>query len=215
MSQIFPKGFDLYVKLALLGIGLALIAGIVAWRGVATDPHRQDEPVDQPVPFSHKHHVDDVGLDCRFCHAGVENSAFAGVPPISTCMTCHSQLFTDAAILAPVRESWKSGVPLQWNRVYQLPDFVYFNHSIHVAKGVGCETCHGRVDQMPLTRRVVSLSMKWCLDCHREPERFLRPREHEFEMGWRAQNQAALGEQLVDEYRIDKNRMTDCSLCHR
>jgi hypothetical protein len=215
MSQIFSPSFGLYAKLAVFGVLLVVVSACLAWRSVTTDPHRLDEPVNQPVPFSHKHHVEDDGLDCRFCHASVETSAFAGMPPISTCMTCHSQLFTDAAMLKPVRDSWKSGVPLHWNRVYQLPDFVYFNHSIHIAKGVGCASCHGRVDEMPLTQRVVSLSMQWCLDCHRDPQRFLRPREKVFDLGWQPKDQQRLGAELVRAYRIDTGRMTDCLLCHR
>jgi hypothetical protein len=218
MGQIFSPAFGLYVKLAVLGALLVVGGACLAWRGIVTDPHRVNEPVDQPVPFSHKHHVDDVGLDCRFCHAGVETQAFAGIPPVSTCMTCHSQLFTDAALLKPVRDSWRDGGNLRWNRVNQLPDFVYFNHSIHIAKGVGCESCHGRVDQMPLTRRVASLSMAWCLDCHRAPQDFLRPREHVFDMGWQApdqKHQKQLGLALIREYRIDTTRLTDCSVCHR
>jgi hypothetical protein len=215
MSQIFSRNFGLYAKLAVIGVFVAFVGACFAWRAVVTDPHRLEEPVNQPVPFSHKHHVDDDGIDCRFCHASVETSAFAGMPPIATCMTCHSQLFSDAPMLKPVRDSWKSGVPLQWNRVYQLPDFVYFNHSIHIAKGVGCVSCHGRIDQMPLTRRVASLSMAWCLDCHRDPQKYLRPRDEVFDLAWQPKHQQQLGEQLVREYRIDTRRMTECSLCHR
>ena len=215
MSQIFSPSFGLYAKLALFGVLLLVVSACLAWRGIVTDPRRLDEAVDQPVPFSHKHHVDDDGLDCRFCHTSVETSAFAGMPPISTCMTCHSKLFTDATMLKPVFDSWKSGVPLHWNRVYQLPDFVYFDHSIHIAKGVGCVSCHGRIDQMPLTRRVASLSMKWCLDCHRDPQKFLRPREKVFDLAWQPQDQQRLGAKLVRAYRINTGRMTDCSLCHR
>ena len=174
-----------------------------------------NEPVNQPVPFSHKHHVDDDGIDCRFCHTSVETSAFAGMPPIATCMTCHSQLFTDAPMLKPLIGSWKSGVPLRWNRVYQLPGFVYFNHSIHIAKGVGCVSCHGRIDRMPLTRRVAPLSMAWCLDCHRQPQKFLRPRDKVFDLAWQPADQKQLGAELLHEYHIDTGRMTDCSLCHR
>ncbi|RDS80787.1 cytochrome C [Dyella monticola] len=215
MGQIFPPSFGLYAKLTLLGALLVVVGACLAWRGAVTDPHRLDEPVSQPVPFSHKHHVDDDGIDCRFCHSSVETSSFAGIPPISTCMTCHSQLFTDAPVLKPLIDSWKTGVPLRWNRVYQLPDFVYFNHSIHIAKGVGCVSCHGRIDRMPLTRRVVSLSMDWCVNCHRDPQKFLRPREEVFDLAWQPKDQQTLGDKLVREYGIDTRRMTDCSLCHR
>lgn len=215
MSQIFSPSFGLYAKLALIGAVVLLVGACFAWRGVVTAPHRRGEAVDQPIPFSHKHHVGDDGLDCRFCHASVETSAFAGMPPISTCMTCHSQLFTREPILKPLIDSWKSSVPLHWNRVYQLPDFVYFDHSIHIAKGVGCVSCHGRVDRMPLTRRVHSLSMSWCLDCHRNPQKYLRPREKVFDLAWRPKDPSRLGAMLVREYHIDTSRMTDCSLCHR
>jgi hypothetical protein len=167
------------------------------------------------VPFSHKHHVGDDGIDCRYCHSTVETSAFAGIPPISTCMTCHSQLYTDQPVLKPVVDSWRSGVALHWQRVHQLPDFVFFNHSIHVAKGVGCETCHGRVDKMALTARARPLSMQWCLDCHRAPQKYLRPREQEFAMGWQPKDQQTLGLALIKRYQIDTRRLTDCSVCHR
>jgi hypothetical protein len=215
MSQIFPPSFGLYAKLAVLAVLLLAVSASFAWRGAVTDPHRLGEPVDQPIPFSHKHHVDDDGIDCRFCHASVETSAFAGMPSIATCMTCHSQLYTDAPMLQPLLDSWKRGVPLQWNRVYQLPDFVYFNHSIHVAKGVGCVSCHGRIDRMPLTERAAPLSMVWCLDCHRQPQRFLRPRDEVFDLAWQPRDQRRLGMDLMRRYRIDAGRMTDCSLCHR
>lgn len=215
MSQVFSPSFGLYAKLALLGFLLVVVSACFAWRGVVTDPHRLGEPVNQPVPFSHKHHVDDDGIDCRFCHTSVETSAFAGIPPIATCMTCHSQLFTDAPMLKPLIDSWKSGVPLRWNRVYQLPDFVYFNHSIHIAKGVGCVSCHGRIDKMPLTQRVAPLSMEWCLDCHRQPQKFLRPRDKVFDLAWRPTDQKKLGVELLHQYHIGTGRMTDCSLCHR
>ncbi|HKT27676.1 cytochrome c3 family protein [Dyella sp.] len=215
MSQVFSPSFGLYAKLALLGLLLVVVSAGSAWRGAVTDPHRLGEPVNQPVPFSHKHHVDDDGIDCRFCHTSVETSAFAGIPPIATCMTCHSQLFTDAPMLKPLIDSWKSGVPLRWNRVYQLPDFVYFNHSIHIAKGVGCVSCHGRIDKMPLTQRVVPLSMAWCLDCHRQPQKFLRPHDKVFDLAWQPKDQKKLGVELLHQYHIDTGRMTDCSLCHR
>lgn len=215
MSQVFHPRFGFRARLALLGVLVLIVGGCLAWRGMTGDPHRLGEPVAQPVPFSHKHHVGDDGIDCRYCHADVETSAFAGLPPISTCMTCHSQLFTDTPMLRPVVESWRSGRALRWNRVYQLPDFVYFDHSIHVAKGVGCVTCHGRVDRMPLTRRVVSLSMKWCLDCHRDPQKYLRPRDRVFDLDWHAEDPQRLGMRLVRAYRIDTARLTDCSVCHR
>jgi hypothetical protein len=140
--------------------------------------------LDQPVPFSHEHHVGDCGIDCRYCHTSVENSATAGVPSTKTCMNCHSQLFTDSPMLAPVQQSFRDRKPLVWTRVHDVPDFAYFNHSIHVQKGIGCATCHGEVNQMPLMWREATLRMQWCLDCHRNPEQFVRPREEVFSMEW-------------------------------
>ena len=215
MAQVFSRYAGFYARLALIALLVLTTSGVLAWRALTAERHTVNEPVEQPVPFSHKHHVGDVGLDCRYCHASVETSAQAGMPPVSTCMTCHSQLFTDQRMLAPVRQAWISGQSLAWRRVNQLPDFVYFNHSIHVAKGVGCVSCHGRVDQMPLMRRTETLSMKWCLDCHRDPEQQLRPREHVFDMAWTPKDQRSLGIALVQAYRIDRAKMMDCSLCHR
>ncbi|HZO23867.1 MAG TPA: cytochrome c3 family protein [Steroidobacteraceae bacterium] len=215
MAQIFSRRFGTLLKLTLV-VGAVLFTGsVLSWRALTADPHAMGEPVEQPVPFSHKHHVGDVGLDCRYCHASVETDAVAGIPPISTCMTCHSELFTDQAILAPLVRSWQTRKPLLWQRIYDLPDFVYFDHSIHIAKGIGCVSCHGRVDRMPLMARQASLSMHWCLDCHRNPEKFLRPRSQVFSMDWSPQDQSTLGESLLARYHIDKRRLTDCSVCHR
>jgi len=216
MAQVFPRLLVLQLKLwALAGVGFVFVA-LLAWRiGIAPHP-AIGTPAEQIVPFSHKHHVGDVGLDCRYCHTAVEQSAFAGIPPTHTCMTCHSELFTQQPMLAPVAQSFASGDPLQWNRIHDLPDFVYFNHSIHVAKGVGCATCHGPVDRMPLTWRVAPLTMQWCLDCHRAPEKYLRPVDRVFDMSWRPSgDQLALGRRLVAAYHIHKSSLTDCSTCHR
>jgi hypothetical protein len=175
-----------------------------------------DVSVVQPVPFSHEHHVRGLGLSCQYCHSSAEVSSDAGMPPTETCMTCHSQIWTNAEILEPVRESYRTGEPIAWTRVYDLPDFVYFNHSIHVAKGVGCTTCHGQVDQMPLMRKAQPLYMEWCLGCHRAPENYVRPRDEVFSMDWTpSANQASEGQQLVQEYHINKDKLTNCSICHR
>ena len=216
MAQVFPRLLVLQLKLwALAALGFIFVV-LLAWR-ISIAPHPAiGTPAEQIVPFSHKHHVGDIGLDCRYCHTAVEQSAFAGIPPTHTCMTCHSQLFTQEPMLAPVVQSLASGEPLVWNRVHDLPGFVYFNHGIHIAKGVGCATCHGPIDRMPLTWRVAPLEMQWCLDCHRNPERYLRPVEHVFDMEWKpAENQLALGTRLVAEYHIHKSTLTDCSTCHR
>jgi len=174
-------------------------------------------PREQPVQFSHKHHVGDDGIDCRYCHTTVEVAASAGLPPTKTCMNCHSQLFSTSPYLEPVRASWKNNQPLRWTRVHDLPDFVYFDHSIHVKKGVGCSTCHGRVDLMPAIWQVNSLQMEWCIACHREPEKFVRPRDQVFNMEWvPPSNQPEEGRKLVAEYRIqDPKVLTSCSTCHR
>lgn len=215
MAQLFHRRFGFYVRVGLLGLAIGAVGAILLWRALTNYPGGLNEALEQPVPFSHKHHVGDDGIDCRYCHSAVESSAFAGIPPLSTCMTCHSQLYTDQVALAPLVGAFQSGVPLHWQRLYKLPDFVYFNHSIHVAKGVGCATCHGQVNLMPLTARATPLTMQWCLDCHRNPEQFLRPREDVYKADWHAQDQLALGSRLVNEYHIDKRRLADCSLCHR
>ena len=216
MAQVFSRSLVLGLKLGgLAALGVIFVA-LLAWR-ILIKPHPAvGTPVEQVVPFSHKHHVGDDGIDCRYCHTSVETSAFAGIPPTHTCMTCHSQLFTQEPVLAPVVQSLRSGKPIRWKRIHDLPDFVYFTHGIHVAKGVGCEECHGRVDRMPLTWRVAPLTMQWCLDCHRNPEMHLRPVEHVFDMGWKpSEDQRTLGRRLVAAYHIHTSTLTDCSTCHR
>src|ERR1044071_2791589 len=218
MPQIFRRSANTLSKVSIFGLlslvgGLILLAIVLARSSYVT---RQQIFVEQPLQFSHMHHVTDDGIDCRYCHTSVETSSFAGIPPTKTCMNCHSVLFANAAFLEPVRASFRDNRPLHWVRVHDLPDFVYFNHSIHIKKGVGCETCHGRIDQMPLMWKVNSLDMQWCLECHRQPERFIRPREQVFRMDWEPpSDQLALGASLVKEYHINKSKMTDCSICHR
>ena len=184
----------------------------------------------QPVPFSHQHHVSGLGLDCRYCHTSVEVSSFAGIPPTKTCMNCHSQIWTNAQMLEPVRASYRTGQSLQWTRVNQLPDFVYFNHSIHIHKGVGCNTCHGPVDQMPLMYQYASLQMEWCLECHRAPEKQLRPRDQVFNLryaqptpelpvevdGQEYTDQESIGKALISKYQVRNVKdITSCNTCHR
>jgi hypothetical protein len=216
MPQVFHPSMNTFSRVSIFG-ALGFIAAIL-WLAAALvrSPYVTEAGVvrEQPVPFSHKHHVGDAGIDCRYCHTSVETSAFAGMPATETCMKCHSHLFTDSPILEPVRASFREGRPLEWTRVHDLPDFAYFNHSIHIHKGIGCSTCHGRVDQMPLMWREHSLHMDWCLDCHREPERFVRPREEIYNMSWQPPpDQLAQGRKLVEEYNIQKK--TDCTVCHR
>jgi hypothetical protein len=178
----------------------------------------QNVAVDQPVQFSHEHHVSALGIDCRYCHTSVETSSFAGYPPTETCMTCHSQIWRDSPMLAPVRESLARNEPIRWNRVHDLPDYAYFNHAVHVKKGVGCASCHGRVDHMPLVWKAAPLTMEWCLSCHREPEKHLRPSDQIFNLAWAAGSEAAqleLGRALVVKNHVPVHRLSDCSTCHR
>ncbi len=196
--------------LAIGGLGGALFE-IIADSSYAT---RQGEAREQPIPFSHAHHVGSMGIDCRYCHSSVENSQHAMVPPTKTCMNCHSQIWVNSSTLQPVRDSYQTNESIRWTKVNDLPDYVYFNHSIHVKKGVGCETCHGRVDTMPLMYQQASLQMRWCLDCHRNPEKYVRPREFVTKMGYEpAEPQETLGPKLVKEYNIQK--LETCWTCHR
>lgn len=216
MPQFFPRTANTIARLSLLGLLAAL--GLAAWIGalIVRSPYEtlQNVPRQQPVPFSHEHHVGGLGIDCRYCHTSVEKSSFANIPPTQTCMNCHSQMWAVAPVLEPVRESYRTGRSLEWIRVNDLPDFVYFNHSIHVNKGIGCTTCHGRIDKMPLTWQAADLTMGWCLSCHRHPERFVRPQERVFDVEYKQPpNQIALGNRLVREYHIQ--RLTSCSTCHR
>ncbi len=215
MAQLFHRRFGFFFRLGLTALLVSAVIVTLLWRAVMALPAGVHDPLEQPVPFSHKHHVGDDGIDCRYCHASVEKSAFAGIPPLSTCMTCHSQLYTDQPALAPLLEAFRTGIPLHWQRLHKLPDFVYFNHAIHIAKGIGCQSCHGQIDKMPLTARVAPLTMQWCLECHREPEQYLRPLDQVFKLRWQAKNQLALGTQLLNDYHIDKRRLTECSVCHR
>lgn len=217
MAQVFSRRFALLLRTGFVGVVVALATLVLTYRVNARSDAPAGDPVLQPVPFSHQHHVRDDGIDCRYCHVSVETSAFAGIPPLATCMTCHSQLFTEAPPLAPLVAAYRGQAPLRWNRVHDLPGFAYFDHSIHVAKGVGCSTCHGRVDEMPLTRRKASLYMQWCLDCHRAPEANLRPRDRIFDMTWTPPaNQAEEGMRLRQAYGLRSTReLTDCSTCHR
>jgi Cytochrome c7 and related cytochrome c len=161
--------------------------------------------------------VKDDGIDCRYCHTSVETSHYAGLPATEICMTCHSQIWSNASVTQPIRDSWASGKSIEWRRVHDLPDYVYFNHSIHVNKGIGCSTCHGHVDEMPLTYRVNNLYMDWCVNCHRDPAKFIRPRSEVFNIDYEyPSNQAELGRKLVAEYRVqDARTLTDCFTCHR
>lgn len=218
MAQIFPHTANWATKAAIL-IGVifsGVLLGIILNSNRIYFVSKVNIPRDQPIPFSHKHHVSGMGLDCRYCHTTVEESAFAGIPPTETCMTCHSQIWSEAAVLEPVRASFRNNTPIAWNRVHDLPDFVYFDHSIHINKGIGCQTCHGQVDQMPLVWKANTLNMEWCLECHRQPEKFIRPRQQVFNMTWQPpDDQETLGKQLVEAHDVNTSQLTNCSICHR
>ena len=199
-------------------LGVAVGLGMVLWLGflIVRSPYEMmtNVPREQPVPFSHEHHVGGLGIDCRYCHTTVEDSAFANIPATEVCMNCHSQMWATSPALEPVRESYRTGKSIAWTRVHDLPDFVYFNHSVHVRHGIGCSTCHGRIDKMPLTWQAQPLTMQWCLGCHWNPERYVRPLDQVFNMEYQAPpNQIALGKKLVAQYHIQS--MTSCSTCHR
>ncbi|HEY9857510.1 MAG TPA: cytochrome c3 family protein [Stenomitos sp.] len=218
MSQLFPRYANTLARASIVAVVLGLVGlGVVGYgwvqssyaTGVATH-------VSQPVPFSHEHHVSGLGLDCRYCHTSVETSSFAGMPSTHTCMTCHSQIWKDSPTLAPVRESLTTGTPIVWNRVYRLADFAYFDHHAHVAKGVGCTTCHGAIERMPLTAAAHPMRMQWCLECHRSPERFLRPREEVFNVRWTPpHDQIEQGRRLMQAYGVPAHGLDNCSVCHR
>lgn len=219
MPQIFHRSFNTLSRVTLAaaivglaGLGVALYG--VGWNPLSTNAKMVRV---QPVPFSHAHHVGDLGIDCRYCHATVETSAFAGMPTSQTCMNCHQEIWFGSSMLEPVRESFRRDRPIAWQRVHQVPGFVYFNHAVHVKKGVGCVTCHGRVDQMALTYQDQSLLMSWCLSCHRRPAPHLRPRHEVFSMTWqRPAGADDLGRQLTTEYGIaSAHELTSCSVCHR
>ncbi len=216
MPQLFPRSANTFSKFSIV-LGFLLVVGslfLIAFLDRSPYVTLVGVAREQPIPFSHKHHVGGLGIDCRYCHTSVETSSFAGIPPTETCMNCHSILFSESDMLEPVRKSFRTGEPLQWNRVNDVPDYVYFDHSIHIAKGISCTTCHGRVDQMPLMMKARTFHMGFCIDCHREPERFVRPREHVFDPAWEpSEDQMTMGRRLVKAYGI--KREFDCNICHR
>ena len=186
MAQVFDRSSNALARASLVLTGLIVIALGVGLNSLQRSPWvtRQGQRPDQPVPFSHKHHVEGLGLQCQYCHTQVEHAAYAGIPPTKTCINCHAQIWTNAQLLEPVRHSWATGESINWIRVHDLPDYVYFNHEIHVNKGIGCASCHGRVDEMPLMYQQNSLQMEWCLNCHRNPSVNLRPTSEIYNMAW-------------------------------
>jgi Cytochrome c7 and related cytochrome c len=232
MAQIFHRSTNSISRATIFGAVFVVAALFWAAAQVQRSPYVTYAGVvrPQPAPFSHQHHVAGLGIDCRYCHTSVENSRFAGIPPTKTCMNCHAQIWTKAPMLEPVRESFRTDKSLVWTRVNDLPDFVYFDHSIHINKGVGCNTCHGPVDRMPLMYNYASLQMEWCLNCHRAPEKNLRPRDQVFNMRYQAPtadspvivdgksfvDQDSLGLYLVKAYKLRSERdITSCNTCHR
>lgn len=217
MGQIFRPNANLLARLSvfggiLLAVELILILGVFFrsnyWRQV-------NVAIEQPVPFSHQIHADQLGLDCRYCHTSVAESTYANIPATETCMTCHSQIAVNSTKLQPVRDSWATGLPVEWVKVHHLPEFVYFNHSIHINKGIGCSECHGQVNEMPVVWKEQALYMGWCLGCHREPERYIRPREEVYNMDYvHPANQLDVGRQLVQEYNVRVTQLTNCAVCH-
>lgn len=220
MPQIFTPSADTWLRAGGCLLLVAILTGGVLASGWARSSYVTHEgwPVHQPVPFSHKHHAGDLGIDCRYCHADVETGPKAGLPPLHTCMTCHSQLWTSAEVLAPIRRNFAEGKPLAWTRVSALPDYVYFDHHIHVDRGVPCVECHGRVDTMPLTYRAKALQMQFCIDCHRNPAPRLRPPDQVTRMdwsGWKPAGHQPYGAYAAKRFGIDTAALTDCSTCHR
>jgi Cytochrome c7 and related cytochrome c len=230
--QIFHRSSNTIAKASIVAVAILASVGLWAVLEIAKSPYVTYAGIakPQPVPFSHQHHVSGLGIDCRYCHTSVETSHFAGIPPTKTCMNCHSQMWVGAPLLEPVRESYRTGKSLVWTRVNDLPDYVYFNHSIHINKGVGCNTCHGPVDRMPLMYAYASLQMEWCIDCHRAPEKYLRPKDQVFNMryeqpssqkpvtvdGKAYTDQLTLGADLRAKYHLRTEAdITSCSTCHR
>ena len=219
MPQVFPRMTNVVSRWTL--VGALATAPFLVWGSLlfSRSSYGTDAGVmrEQPIPFSHQHHVGVLAIDCRYCHTSVEHSGYAGMPATKTCMNCHSQIWVGSAMLKPVRDSYKNDQPLAWRRVYNLPGFVYFEHSVHVQNGIGCSSCHGQIDQMPFTYQVPTLLMEWCLDCHRHPERNIRPREEVFNVQYRPPaDQLELGRELVKQYGIaNPAKLTSCSICHR
>ena len=239
MPQLFHRSANTLARVSILGVLVLALGTFGAMDMINRSPYNTGVGIarKQPVPFSHQHHVSGLGIDCRYCHTGVEKSAFAGIPPTATCMNCHKQIWTNADLLEPVRASFRDNVPIQWTRVHDLPDFVYFNHSVHVAKGIGCASCHGEVDHMPLMYQKNTLQMEWCLDCHRNPGKNVRPKQEVFNLNWNGDDPRSaakylwpdkagdpswtppedaphtLRAKLVKEYNVQS--LTSCSTCHR
>ncbi|MCC6731439.1 MAG: cytochrome C [Chthonomonadales bacterium] len=239
MAQVFSRNANTLARVSLVCLIAApgLLVYALSTMTRSSYETKVDIPMEQPVPFSHEHHVNELGIDCRYCHTTVEKSSFAGIPPTHTCMSCHSQIWTNSPLLEPVRQSYSTGKPLQWTRVNSVPDFVFFDHSIHTNRGINCNICHGPVQQMQITAKSKTFFMSWCLNCHRNPENYVRPREDVFTLYTkfrapesltpeeralrlgqdyrRTPEELARGRRLLKQYGVDKDQITDCWICHR
>jgi hypothetical protein len=216
LAQIFHPSMNTISKASMLTLACGIIALIFVGAAYDRSPYITEVgvPIDQPVEFSHEHHVRELGIDCRYCHTSAETSSHAGIPPTHTCMTCHSQIWSTSPMLARVRDSYSTHTPIPWNRVHNVPDFAHFNHSIHINKGIGCSTCHGQINEMPQTWKVHTLRMEWCLDCHRDPARFIRPRDKIYDMSWKQLSSLDEGTRLLKEHGVRTDNLTNCSICH-
>jgi len=234
MANIFHPASNVLARASIVAGAAAPLALILAGSQIShTYSAKLMVPLEQPVPFSHEHHSNELGIACQYCHQGAEKSPFAPIPPTETCMSCHSQIWTNSPLLEPVRESYRTGIPLKWNKVHDVPDFVYFPHNVHVAKGVPCQHCHGNINQMQITWKVHPLHMAWCLECHRAPEKYIRPRDEVYNFAYDIEaaaakywdqtgrtgapptSQAQLGSILTRDYKINKKQLSDCWICHR
>jgi hypothetical protein len=214
MAALFPPWSNTATTVALGALGVVIVAALATPMIYARSPYAtgQEAPLLQPIAFDHRHHVRDDGIDCLYCHEGAERSPYAGVPAADRCLGCHNQIWNDSELIAPLRASATTGAAIRWRRVHSLPDFVYFDHSIHVNRGIGCVSCHGRIDEMAAVHQTGRLTMSWCLDCHRDPVPHLRPRDQITSMTWTPESPAQQPA-LANEYRT--RRLTHCSTCHR
>jgi len=217
MAQIFSPIADTWLRLSMLAFFALMSGALVGAIGIARSAYvtSTDQAPHQPVPFSHRHHAGELGIDCRYCHADVEKGPKAGLPPTATCMTCHSQIWTNAAMLAPIRNSLVNHTPIRWTRVAKLPDYVFFRHDVHIAKGVGCVSCHGRIDTMPLTYRAKAFTMEFCLDCHRDPIPHLRPADRITDITWQPAKGDTRSNEIAVHADIRVGELTHCYVCHR
>jgi len=219
MAQFFNKSANNVARISMISVAVLAGTAFFAYTQIARSDYLTGKNMErqQPIQFSHKHHVGDDGIDCRYCHQTVETTASAGMPSTQTCMNCHSQLWGDAQYLEPIRQSFRENKPIEWERVHDLPEYTYFNHSIHVAKGVGCSTCHGQIDNMPAVYQESTLLMEWCIACHRDPGKYIRPKSEVYNMDWQDGDiTSEQRTQLKADYKIrSKEMMTSCSVCHR